>query len=85
MSTPVKQNSSNAYNVKILADACNVNDVLKNQILGKRLGELVSASLVTKSQNTPAIPNQVYYAITGKGNALLRIIHELHEWDMQEW
>lgn len=116
MSTPVKEESSNAYNLKVLAASCQVNEILKmisprwkmqilysisegvnqfsilkevfpslsDQVLGKRLGELVREELTEKTVLAHKVPAQVVYTATPKALALLQIILDLHLWGKSE-
>ena len=117
MASKIKENSTNAYNLKVLADSCEVNDILKmisprwkmqilysiskgvrqfsylkkafpslsDQVLGKRLGELVNEGLVEKTMLTDTVPQQTVYTHTERAASLLAIILELHLWGKQEW
>lgn len=58
---------------------------LSDQVLGKRLGELVTEGLLEKTTDTMSVPAQVIYTVTEKGKALLAIILELHKWGKKEW
>lgn len=53
---------------------------LSDQVLGKRLGELVSEGLVDKLTVENTCPFQIIYSVTEKGAALLVIIHALNQW-----
>ncbi|WP_161964259.1 winged helix-turn-helix transcriptional regulator [Chitinophaga flava] len=117
MASKIKTSSTNAHNLKVLADYCDVNETLKNisqrwkmsllynitngiqhfgqlkkafptlsdQILSKRLGELVAEGLANKSCISDTIPQQTLYTPTCKGNALIRIILELQRWGNKDW
>lgn len=117
MATKVKECSSNAYNLQVLATSCEVNEVLEkigsrwkmqvlhsiahgtqqfstlkkafpslsDQVLGKRLKELVEYGLINKAIVEDTVPPQTIYSATSKGTALLSIIHDLHMWGMKEW
>ncbi|MCW3465822.1 winged helix-turn-helix transcriptional regulator [Chitinophaga nivalis] len=58
---------------------------VSDQILGKRLGELVREGLVCKTLLQETTPSQTWYTTTSKGNALLDIMHRLNQWGMQRW
>lgn len=58
---------------------------LSDQVLGKRLGELVAEGLVNKEIVDNTCPYQFIYSITEKGAALMVIIQELHQWGKKEW
>lgn len=58
---------------------------LSDQVLGKRLGELVTEGLVDKIEVEQTCPYQFIYSTTEKGTALLAIIHDLHNWGKKEW
>ncbi|PWV49607.1 HxlR family transcriptional regulator [Chitinophaga sp. S165] len=117
MATKVKECSTNAYNLKVLADSCEVNDVLamisprwkmqilysiskgvrqfnclqktfpslSDQVLGKRLKELVNEGLVEKTMLADTVPQQTLYTHTKRAEALLEIILELYLWGKKEW
>lgn len=57
---------------------------LSDQILGKRLAELVSENLIDKYILEEKAPKRIHYVITDKGLALLKIIDDLHKWGL-EW
>lgn len=112
MATPIKESSSNAYNLKVLAESCQVNEILRtisprwkmqilycisqqvqqfsklkevfptlsDQILGKRLGELVAEELVNKVTIENTVPSQIVYTVTPKATELLTIVVNLHHW-----
>lgn len=117
MTSKIKESSTNAYNLKVLADSCEVNDILKmisprwkmqilysiskgvqqfsylkkafpslsDQVLGKRLKELVNEGLVEKTLLTDTVPQQIVYTHTDRAAGLLAIILELHLWGKREW
>lgn len=117
MSTKIKEHSSNAHNLRVLADHCQVNEVLKSigprwkmqilfciskevyqfsrlkkvfpsisdQILGKRLCELVTENLTVKNEIPDTVPLQYKYEVTAKGMALLEIVQQLHLWGLKDW
>ncbi|ACU60996.1 winged helix-turn-helix transcriptional regulator [Chitinophaga pinensis] len=58
---------------------------LSDQILGKRLAELVTEELVIKKQVPGTVPLQTSYIATPKGMALMEIMDQLHEWGEKEW
>ncbi len=112
MSSKLKENSSNALNLKLLASCCEVNEVLErisprwkvqilysiandfrhfsqlkkaypslsDQVLGKRLAELVADNLAAKEPVPDTVPPQTQYSVTRKGQELLAIILDLHRW-----
>jgi DNA-binding HxlR family transcriptional regulator len=117
MASKIKERSTNAQNLRVLAASCEVNEILTNisprwkmqilysiskgvqqfsrlkeafpslsdQILGKRLGELVKDELVVKTILADTIPTQILYNTTPKGKALLSIILDLHLWGQKDW
>lgn len=117
MATPIKESSTNAENLKVLANTCQVNDLLKmisprwkmqilyhisqgvrqfsclkkafpslsDQVLGKRLAELVNEDLAEKTILVETAPQHIVYTTTEKGAALLAIILELHLWGEKDW
>jgi DNA-binding HxlR family transcriptional regulator len=117
MATKIKECSANAYNLTVLAAACEVNDALKSisprwkmqilysisigikqfsqlkktfptlsdQVLGKRLGELVTEGLASKTVVADKTPSQIMYSTTEKGAALLAVILDLYQWATKEW
>lgn len=117
MASEIKESSTNTYNLKVLADSCEVNEILESigkrwkmqilfsiskdinqfsllkrafpslsdQVLGKRLGELVTEGLVDKVIVENTCPYQIVYSTTEKGTALLAIIHALNLWGKKEW
>ncbi|RZL13172.1 MAG: transcriptional regulator [Hymenobacter sp.] len=58
---------------------------LSDQVLGKRLAELVREHLVEKTAVTNTVPPQICYAPTPKGRALLTIIDALQHWGQHDW
>jgi DNA-binding HxlR family transcriptional regulator len=58
---------------------------LSDQVLGKRLKELVEYGLIDKTILEDTVPPQSIYSATSKGIALLSIIDDLHVWGMKEW
>jgi DNA-binding HxlR family transcriptional regulator len=54
---------------------------LSDQILGKRLKELVLDGLVDKVPINDNNQNQAYYLITAKGSELLKILDQLNLWE----
>ena len=56
---------------------------LSDQVLGKRLSELVTENLVEKKIIAEKVPVRVIYIPTAKGEELLKIIHELHNWGLK--
>ncbi|NLR67244.1 helix-turn-helix transcriptional regulator [Chitinophaga varians] len=58
---------------------------LSDQVLGKRLGELVAQGLVNKTCITTTTPVQTEYSITCKGKGLLTVIFELQTWSKKDW
>lgn len=58
---------------------------LSDQVLGKRLGELVAQGLVNKTCITTTTPVQTEYSVTCKGKGLLSIIFELQAWSKKDW
>lgn len=117
MASQVKNSSSNAYNLKVLAASNDVNEVLEmisprwkmqilcsvsqgvnqfsrlkelfpslsDQVLGKRLVELVSEGLLLKEQVAGTVPQQTVYTPTEKAAALLEILLQLHLWKQKDW
>ncbi|PSL21472.1 winged helix-turn-helix transcriptional regulator [Chitinophaga ginsengisoli] len=117
MASKIKETSTNAYNLKVLAASCEVNDMLKmisprwkmqilycisqgvrqfsrlkevfpslsDQVLGKRLKELVDEGLAEKTILNETVPPQVIYTHTEKGAALLAIVLDLHLWGKRDW
>lgn len=117
MASEIKENSTNTFNLRVLAASCEVNEILEiiakrwkmqilfsiskdvnqfsllkrafpaisDQVLGKRLGELVTEGLIDKTIVENTCPFQVVYSATEKGQALLVIIHELNLWGKKKW
>jgi DNA-binding HxlR family transcriptional regulator len=56
---------------------------LSDQVLGKRLAELVAAGLANKTELGNRIPQQILYAPTEKGEELLKIMDDLHQWEIR--
>ncbi len=56
---------------------------LSDQILGKRLAELVSDKLIDKNIIEVKAPKRIHYFITDKGLELLKIIDDLHKWGLK--
>lgn len=56
---------------------------LSDQILGKRLAELVGDTLIDKYIIEEKAPKRIHYFITDKGLELLRIIDDLHKWGLK--
>ncbi|MBB5637099.1 DNA-binding HxlR family transcriptional regulator [Pedobacter cryoconitis] len=56
---------------------------LSDQILGKRLSELVIDGLVDKAAVEGTVPQQIVYTTTKKGEELLKVIDDLHQWGMR--
>lgn len=56
---------------------------LSDQVLAKRLSELVTAGLADKTEVTDTIPQQILYTPTEKGEELLKIIDDLHQWEIR--
>ena len=112
MASEIKIQSTNYENLKILAEYCNVNPILKriglrwkmqllycisedvyqfsklkiifptlsDQILAKRIAELVKEELICKSLIPDTVPQQIRYSVTNKGNELVEIILALNSW-----
>jgi len=55
---------------------------LSDQILGKRLSELVGEALVEKIVLKEKVPKHIIYTTTDKGFELLKIIDDLHQWGL---
>lgn len=117
MASEIKESSTNIRNLKVLADSCEVNEILEriskrwkmqilfsiskevnqfsllkrafpalsDQVLGKRLGELVNEGLAQKKTVAHTCPYQIIYSTTEKGDALLEIVQALHLWGKKEW
>jgi DNA-binding HxlR family transcriptional regulator len=58
---------------------------LSDQVLGKRLSELVSEGLLLKEQVAGTVPQQTVYIHTKKAAALLEILLQLHLWKQKTW
>jgi len=58
---------------------------LSDQVLGRRLSELVSEELLLKEHIADTVPQQTVYIHTKKGEALLDILSQLHIWGQQKW
>lgn len=58
---------------------------LSDQILGRRLSELVSEGLLLKEHIKGTVPLQTIYTHTEKAAALLDILSQLHLWGQQKW
>lgn len=56
---------------------------LSDQILGKRLSELVLDGLADKIIVDDTVPQQIAYTATEKGEELLKIVADLHQWEMR--
>jgi DNA-binding HxlR family transcriptional regulator len=56
---------------------------LSDQILGKRLAELVSEKLIGKLIIEAKAPKRIHYLLTDKGLELLKIIDDLHKWGLK--
>ncbi len=112
MASEIKVQSSNYENLRILAEYCNVNEILKmiglrwkmqilycisqgvyqftkikkvfptlsNQVLAKRISELLDEDLIYKSEIPNTTPQQLKYSVTDKGKDLIRIILDLNNW-----
>ena len=57
---------------------------LSDQILGKRLSELVIDKLIDKIPINKTTPPQIAYMVTKSGEELLKIIDELHQWGLKQ-
>jgi DNA-binding HxlR family transcriptional regulator len=57
---------------------------LSDQILGKRLSELVIDKLIDKIPINNTTPQQIAYMVTKSGEELLKIIDELHQWGLKQ-
>lgn len=114
MASKLKQGTSNACNILVLHQSCEVNETLRNisprwkmqilhsikhgtrqfsllkeafpsisdQILAKRLSELLLDQLVDKTTIHDTVPQQIAYTATKKGEELLKIINDLHQWQI---
>lgn len=112
MASEIKVQSTNYENLRILAEYCNVNEILKriglrwkmqilycisedvyqftkikkvfptlsDQVLAKRISELLDEELIFKSEIPNTIPQQLKYSVTEKGMDLIRIILDLNSW-----
>lgn len=58
---------------------------LSDQILGRRLSELVNEGMLLKEHITTTVPQQIIYTHTEKAAALLEILSQLHLWGQQKW
>lgn len=58
---------------------------LSDQILGKRLSEMVNEGLVQKEQIAGTVPLQTIYKHTEKATALVVILKQLHLWGNKNW
>jgi DNA-binding HxlR family transcriptional regulator len=58
---------------------------LSDQVLGRRLSELVNEGLLLKENIAHTVPQQTVYIHTKKGEALLEILSQLHIWGQQKW
>lgn len=56
---------------------------LSDQILGKRLSELVAEQLIDKTIVEEKAPMKIIYTPTTKGMELLQIIDDLHQWGLK--
>ena len=56
---------------------------LSDQILGKRLSELVEDGLIHKKVMQEKVPKRIHYFTSDKGLELLKIIDELHKWGLK--
>jgi len=56
---------------------------ISDQILGKRLSELVAEGLVFKTEVVNTVPQQIAYTTTKKGEELLKVVADLHQWEMR--
>lgn len=56
---------------------------LSDQVLGKRLAELIEDELVYKTTVEDTVPQQIVYTATQKGEELLKIIADLHQWELR--
>ncbi|WP_158799077.1 helix-turn-helix domain-containing protein [Pedobacter sp. L105] len=55
---------------------------ISDQILAKRLSELMVDELVDKTTIQDTVPQQITYTTTKKGEELLKIINDLHQWEI---
>lgn len=58
---------------------------ISDQVLARRLGEIVTEGLAIKYNVPDTMPCQVKYELTEKGAALLEIVQALHLWGKKEW
>jgi DNA-binding HxlR family transcriptional regulator len=56
---------------------------LSDQILGKRLAELVSDTLIDKFIIEAKAPKRIHYFVTDKGLELLELLDDLHQWGLK--
>jgi DNA-binding HxlR family transcriptional regulator len=56
---------------------------LSDQMLGKRLSELVADKLIDKTILEERVPMKIIYTPTEKGMQLLKIIDDLHKWGLR--
>jgi DNA-binding HxlR family transcriptional regulator len=56
---------------------------LSDQILGKRLAELIRDELIHKHVIREKAPKSVHYIVSNKGIELLKIIDDLHKWGIK--
>ncbi len=115
MSSKLKNGTTNACNIQVLNNSCEVNEILRNisprwkmqilhsikngvhqfstlkkafpslsdQMLGKRLAELVTDKLIDKAAIAHTIPPQIAYTATKKGEELLKVVDDLHKWGLK--
>ncbi len=55
---------------------------ISDQILAKRLSELIMDELLNKTAINETVPQQIAYTTTKKGEELLKIINKLHDWQV---
>jgi DNA-binding HxlR family transcriptional regulator len=58
---------------------------LSDQVLGKRLGELVNDGLIEKQVIPETCPYQIVYTHTAKAEELIGIIKQLQLWGKKTW
>ncbi|QJB35869.1 helix-turn-helix transcriptional regulator [Chitinophaga oryzae] len=58
---------------------------LSDQILGKRLSEMVNEGLIVKEYIADTVPPQTLYRHTDKAKALMEILQQLHVWGNKSW
>ena len=58
---------------------------LSDQVLGKRLSELVNEGLLLKEHIAGTVPQQTVYIHTEKAAGLLEILQQLHVWGRKKW